>query len=66
MKGGLGWQVGRRRVADTNAVSGAEEVGRAGGAECAGGTRDKAGGARVCLNQDLKKCVDTEQMYSII
>ena len=42
MKGGLGWQMGRRRVADTDAVSRAEEVGRADSAECVDGTKDKA------------------------
>ena len=47
MKGGLDWQVGRGRVADTNAVSGAEGVGSAGGAKVAGGTKDKAGGRGV-------------------
>ena len=27
MKGGLGWQVGRRRVADTDTVAGAQDAG---------------------------------------
>ena len=45
MKGGLGWQVGRRCVAETNVVSKAEGagLGSAGGVKVAGGARDKAG-----------------------